>query len=201
MAKLQFGLQEECDVCGITFFRSAVRAINDTEMFCDAGMTGPLHGKGAGSGMGMALLQARLAAARGEVPVGAVLLDAQGTVLAQAGNRVEELQDPSAHAEMLVMREAVRQRQGRRLADCTLVVSLEPCPMCAAAMAHFRVGRLVFGAYDPKGGAVEHGARLPYRAETLHRPEIVGGVCEREAAGLLKSFFQTLRGEGGGPAG
>lgn len=175
--------------------------MNDTEMFCDAGMTRPLHGKGAGSGMGMALLQARLAAARGEVPVGAVLLDAQGTVLAQAGNRVEELQDPSAHAEMLVMREAVRQRQGRRLADCTLVVSLEPCPMCAAAMAHFRVGRLVFGAYDPKGGAVEHGARLPYRAETLHRPEIVGGVCEREAAGLLKSFFQTLRGEGGGPAG
>ncbi|WP_408740891.1 nucleoside deaminase [Acetobacter sp. LMG 32666] len=145
--------------------------------------------------MELALQQARLAAGRGEVPVGAVLLDAQGMVLAQAGNRVEELQDPSAHAEMLVMREAVRQRHGRRLADCTLVVSLEPCPMCAAAMAHFRLGRLVFGAYDPKGGAVEHGPRLPYRAEALHRPDIVGGVREREAGEMLKSFFRTLRDE------
>lgn len=154
----------------------------------------PLH-SGSESGMELALQQARMAAARGEVPVGAVLLDAQGTVLAQAGNRVEELQDPSAHAEMLVMRAAVHQRQGRRLADCTLVVSLEPCPMCAAAMAHFRVGRLVFGAYDPKGGAVEHGPRLPYRAEALHRPEIIGGVRECEAGELLKSFFRTLRGE------
>ena len=158
----------------------------------------PHHSKGAGRGMELALQQARLAAARGEVPVGAVLLDGQGAVLAQAGNRVEELQDPSAHAEMLVMREAVRQRQGRRLADCTLVVSLEPCPMCAAAMAHFRVGRLVFGAYDPKGGAVEHGARLPYRAEALHRPDIVGGMREQEAAEMLKSFFRTLR-DGGNP--
>lgn len=199
MAKLWFRLQEEYDVCRITFFLDTAGATNDAEMFCDVAMTGPSHGKGAGSGMDMALLQARLAAARGEVPVGAVLLDAHGAVLAQAGNRVEELQDPSAHAEMLVMREAVRQRQGRRLADCTLVVSLEPCPMCAAAMAHFRVGRLVFGAYDPKGGAVEHGPRLPFRAEALHRPEIVGGVCEREAAGLLKRFFQTLRSDGGGP--
>lgn len=158
----------------------------------------PHYSKGAGRGMELALQQARLAAARGEVPVGAVLLDGQGAVLAQAGNRVEELQDPSAHAEMLVMREAVRQRQGRRLADCTLVVSLEPCPMCAAAMAHFRVGRLVFGAYDPKGGAVEHGARLPYRAEALHRPDIVGGVREQDAAEMLKSFFRSLR-DGGNP--
>lgn len=168
-------------------------------MFCDTAMT-PHPGKGQGRGMALALRQARQAAMRGEVPVGAVLLDGQGRVLAQAGNRVEELQDPSAHAEMLVMREAVRQRQGHRLADCTLVVSLEPCPMCAAAMAHFRVGRLVFGAYDPKGGAVEHGPRLPYRAEALHRPEIVGGVCEREAADLLKSFFLALRERGDDPA-
>lgn len=158
-------------------------------------MTGQ-NGREPGSGMALALQQARMAAARGEVPVGAVLLDSKGAVLAQAGNRVEELQDPSAHAEMLVMREAVRQRQGHRLADCTLVVSLEPCPMCAAAMAHFRVGRLVFGAYDPKGGAVEHGPRLPYLAEALHRPNIVGGVREQEAAALLKSFFQTLRDAG-----
>lgn len=143
--------------------------------------------------MALALQQAQLAAENGEVPVGAVLLDSNGNVLAQAGNRVEELHDPSAHAEMLVMREAVQQRQGQKLADCTLFVSLEPCPMCAAAMAHFRLGRVVFGAYDPKGGGVEHGARLPYRPETLHRMEVIGGVREQEAAEMLKAFFQKLR--------
>ncbi|ASC05761.1 tRNA-specific adenosine deaminase [Acetobacter pasteurianus] len=145
------------------------------------------------NGMALALQQAQLAAENGEVPVGAVLLDSNGNVLAQAGNRVEELRDPSAHAEMLVMREAVQQRQGQKLADCTLFVSLEPCPMCAAAMAHFRLGRVVFGAYDPKGGGVEHGARLPYRPETLHRMEVIGGVREQEAAEMLKAFFQKLR--------
>ncbi|QHM91574.1 nucleoside deaminase [Acetobacter pasteurianus] len=145
------------------------------------------------NGMALALQQAQLAAENGEVPVGAVLLDSNGNVLAQAGNRVEELHDPSAHAEMLVMREAVLQRQGQKLADCTLFVSLEPCPMCAAAMAHFRLGRVVFGAYDPKGGGVEHGARLPYRPETLHRMEVIGGVREQEAAEMLKAFFQKLR--------
>lgn len=145
------------------------------------------------NGMELALDEALNAAKRGEVPVGAVLLGPDGAVLAQAGNRVEELQDPSAHAEMLAMREAIRARGGQRLADCTLVVTLEPCPMCAAALAHFRVGRVLFGAYDPKGGGVEHGPRLPFRAEALHRPEIIGGVREREAAALLKSFFQTLR--------
>ncbi|GCD57030.1 nucleoside deaminase [Acetobacter pasteurianus] len=145
------------------------------------------------NGMALALQQAQLAAENGEVPVGAVLLDGNGNVLAQAGNRVEELRDPSAHAEMLVMREAVQQRQGQKLADCTLFVSLEPCPMCAAAMAHFRLGRVVFGAYDPKGGGVEHGARLPYRPETLHRMEVIGGVREQEAAEMLKAFFQKLR--------
>jgi tRNA(Arg) A34 adenosine deaminase TadA len=147
----------------------------------------------AGGEMALALDEARQAAQRGEVPVGAVLLDASGAVLARAGNRVEEWHDPSAHAEMLVMREAVRLRGGRRLADCTLVVSLEPCPMCAAALAHFRVGRVVFGAYDPKGGGVEHGPRLPYSPGALHRPEVVGGVCEREAADLLRAFFAPLR--------
>ena len=145
------------------------------------------------NGMALALEQAQLAAENGEVPVGAVLLDGNGNVLAQAGNRVEELHDPSAHAEMLVMREAVQQRQGQKLADCTLFVSLEPCPMCAAAMAHFRLGRVVFGAYDPKGGGVEHGARLPHRPETLHRMEVIGGVREQEAAEMLKAFFQKLR--------
>ncbi|MBO1328670.1 nucleoside deaminase [Acetobacter suratthaniensis] len=149
-----------------------------------------------GQEMALALDEARQAADRGEVPVGAVLLDATGAVLARAGNRVEEWHDPSAHAEMLVMREAVRLRGGQRLADCTLVVSLEPCPMCAAALAHFRVGRVVFGAYDPKGGGLEHGPRLPYRAGALHRPEVVGGVREREAAALLRAFFAPLRSAG-----
>lgn len=103
------------------------------------------------NGMELALQQAQAAASRGEVPVGAVVLGPDGAVLAQNGNRVEEWHDPSAHAEMLVMREAVRLRGGQRLADCTLVVTLEPCPMCAAAITHFRVGRVLFGAYDPKG--------------------------------------------------
>ncbi|MFT8722777.1 MAG: nucleoside deaminase [Acetobacter malorum] len=145
------------------------------------------------NGMELALCEAQNAAQRGEVPVGAVLLGPDGAVLAQAGNRVEELHDPSAHAEMLVMRAATAARGGKRLADCTLVVTLEPCPMCAAALAHFRVGRVLFGAYDPKGGGVEHGPRLPFRAEALHRPEIIGGVRERDSAALLKTFFQMLR--------
>lgn len=145
------------------------------------------------NGMELALCEAQNAAQRGEVPVGAVLLGPDGAVLAQAGNRVEELHDPSAHAEMLVMRAATAARGGKRLADCTLVVTLEPCPMCAAALAHFRVGRVLFGAYDPKGGGVEHGPRLPFRAEALHRPEIIGGVRERDSAALLKTFFQALR--------
>lgn len=145
------------------------------------------------NGMELALQQAREAGLRGEVPVGAVLLGPDGTVLAQNGNRVEEWCDPSAHAEMLVMREAVRLRQGKRLADCTLVVTLEPCPMCAAAITHFRVGRVLFGAYDPKGGGMEHGPRVPYRPESLHKPDVIGGVREQEAGALLKTFFQTLR--------
>lgn len=188
------GLQEKYDVSVWKFFVGLPPDHKAIEMFCDTVVTMAENNSTTPSeGMFLALQQARHAATRGEVPVGAVLLDAQGHVLAQAGNRVEELHDPSAHAEMLVMREAVRQRHGQRLADCTLVVSLEPCPMCAAAMAHFRVGRLVFGAYDPKGGAVEHGPRLPYRAEALHRPDIVGGVREQEAARLLKQFFLALR--------
>lgn len=112
------------------------------------------------NGMELALQQAQAAASRGEVPVGAVVLGPDGAVLAQNGNRVEEWHDPSAHAEMLVMREAVRLR-GQRLADCTLVVTLEPCPMCAAAITHFRVGRVLFGAYDPKGAEWSTGPVCP----------------------------------------
>lgn len=148
------------------------------------------------NGMELALTLAREAAGCGEVPVGAVLVGPDGAILAQDRNRVEERHDPSAHAEMLVMRAALQQRGGQRLSDCTLVVTLEPCPMCAAAITHFRVGRVIFGAYDPKGGGMEHGPRIPYRPETLHRPEVIGGVREQEASGLLKAFFQALRPDG-----
>ena len=149
--------------------------------------------EGRNKEMLLALAQARAAAERGEVPVGAVLVDPQGEVIARAGNRVEEWGDASAHAEMIVMREAMRVRNKRKLMDCTLVVTLEPCAMCAAAMIHFRVGRLVFGAYDQKGGAVDHGPRLFDREDSLHRPEVIGGVCEQESAFMLKDFFNKRR--------
>ena len=143
--------------------------------------------------MEIALEQARLAATRGEVPVGAVVLGADGAVLARAGNRCEELADPTAHAELLALRAVAAARREPRLPDCDLVVTLEPCPMCAAAISLFRVRRLVFGAYDPKGGGVEHGPRLFDAPGCLHRPEVVGGVREREAAVLLRDFFRPLR--------
>jgi tRNA(adenine34) deaminase len=143
--------------------------------------------------MQIALAEAQQAAERGEVPVGAVLLGPDGAVLAQAGNQVEALNDAAAHAEMLVLREAARRRGSPRLPDCDLVVTLEPCAMCAAAIGLFRIRRLVFGAYDPKGGGVEHGPRVFAAPSCLHRPEVVGGVRETEAAALLRAFFQALR--------
>lgn len=143
--------------------------------------------------MQLALDQAREAAQRGEVPVGAVLTDADGHVLAQAGNATEARADPTAHAEMLVLREAAAQRGEKFLADCTLVVTLEPCPLCAAAISLYRIRRLVFGAYDPKGGGVEHGPRVFSHATCHHRPEVVGGVMETEAAALLRDFFAERR--------
>jgi tRNA(adenine34) deaminase len=143
--------------------------------------------------MEMALEEARKASLRGEVPVGAVLRDAQGNLLAADGNRTEELHDASAHAEMLVLREAARRRGSPRLPDCEIVVTLEPCPMCAAAISAFRIARVTFGAYDPKGGGIEHGPQI-YRAPgSVYRPEVIGGVREREAAQLLKQFFAALR--------
>ncbi len=143
--------------------------------------------------MDIALQEARDAAGRGEVPVGCAVLDPQGRLLAQAGNRTEELSDPSAHAELLAMRAAATVLGQPRLAGCDVVVSLEPCAMCAAAMVHFRPRRVVFGAYDPKGGGIEHGARIFAAPGCLHRPEVVGGVRETEATVLLKRFFQALR--------
>ena len=143
--------------------------------------------------MQMALDAADEAARQGEVPVGAVVLDAAGDVVSVARNRVEELYDASAHAELLAMRAAAVKLGSPRLTGCTLVVTLEPCPMCAGAIVHFRCERVVFGAYDPKGGGVEHGPRVFERSTCLHRPEVIGGLREREAALQLRTFFQRLR--------
>jgi tRNA(Arg) A34 adenosine deaminase TadA len=143
--------------------------------------------------MALALEEARRAGARGEVPVGALVVGADGKVLGRAGNAVEALKDPTAHAELLALREAAAARGEPRLPDCDLYVTLEPCAMCAAAIALFRVRRLYYGAADPKGGGVEHGARIFAQATTHHRPEVYGGVGEREAAALLKSFFAARR--------
>ena len=144
--------------------------------------------------MALALEEARAAAARGEVPVGAVLVDAaRGEVLARAGNEVEARRDPTAHAEMLVIRAAARRRAAKRLPGCDLYVTLEPCPMCAQAIAFARIERLYFGAGDPKGGGVIHGPRIFSQPTCNHRPEIYDGIGEAEAAALLKAFFAGRR--------
>jgi tRNA(Arg) A34 adenosine deaminase TadA len=143
--------------------------------------------------MALALAEAKKAAALGEVPVGAVLVDSRGQILAAAGNRVEARRDPTAHAEMLALRAAARSLGAKHLAECDLWVTLEPCAMCAAAIGLARLRRLFFGAYDPKGGAVEHGARLFDRRDAKHRPEIYGGIGELCAARLLREFFADRR--------
>ncbi|GHD55091.1 tRNA-specific adenosine deaminase [Thalassobaculum fulvum] len=144
--------------------------------------------------MARALAAARKAAEAGEVPVGAVVVHAPtGRVLAEAGNRVETDRDPTAHAEMLAIRAAARAIGAPRLVDCDLYVTLEPCAMCAQAIAHARIRRLVFGAYDPKGGGVEHGSRVFEQPTCHHRPEVVGGVEETQAGALLRDFFAERR--------
>jgi tRNA(adenine34) deaminase len=143
--------------------------------------------------MDIALDEAREAAARGEVPVGAVLAGPDGAVLARAGNRTRELRDPTAHAEMLAIRAACARLGVERLTGATLYVTLEPCAMCAAAMAAARIGRLCYGAADPKSGGVEHGARVFAHAQSHHRPEVFGGIAEAEAVALLRDFFGGLR--------
>jgi tRNA(Arg) A34 adenosine deaminase TadA len=143
--------------------------------------------------MELALAEARVAAERGEVPVGAVVTGPDGAVLARAGNQVEATHDAGAHAEMLALRAAGAALGSPRLPGCTLWVTLEPCPMCAQAASFFRVKRLVFGAYDPKGGGVEHGARVFAAPSCHHVPEVVGGVRESEAVALLRGFFSARR--------
>jgi len=143
--------------------------------------------------MEIALQEAETAAKRGEVPVGAVLVSATGDILARAGNQTEAASDPTAHAEMLVIREAAKKRGSARLMDCDLYVTLEPCAMCAAAISFARLRRVIFAAYDPKGGAVEHGPRFFAQPTCHHAPEIVGGVEEQRASEMLKSFFAEKR--------
>lgn len=140
-----------------------------------------------------ALKEARAAAARGEVPVGAVLTNSEGQVLAAAGNRTEELQDPTAHAEMLVIRRAAEKLQAQRLIGCSLYVTLEPCAMCAQAIALSRIKRLYFGATDEKSGAVEHGVRLYTDPSCHHKPEVYGGLNASRARSLLRKFFLLRR--------
>ncbi len=143
--------------------------------------------------MARALDEAASAGAAGEVPVGAVLVDGVGTIIAAAGNRVERDHDPTAHAEMLVLREGAARLGAKRLAGCDLYVTLEPCPMCAAAIGLGHIRRLYFAAYDAKGGGVEHGPRIFDQPTCHHRPEIYGGIAERAAGELLRRFFRTRR--------
>ena len=143
--------------------------------------------------MARALGQARAAAQRNEVPVGAVLVGPEGDVIAENGNRVLELKDPTAHAEMLVIRAACERLQSERLAGADLYVTLEPCTMCAAAISFTRLRRLYFGASDPKAGAVENGVHFFAQPTCHHAPEVYGGVDEVRSAELLRDFFKARR--------
>ena len=144
--------------------------------------------------MDEALVEARAAAMRGEVPVGAVLVAPGGRIIARAGNRTRELNDPTAHAEILVIRAACLALGSERLPGHDLYVTLEPCPMCAAALSAARIGRLYYGASDPKSGGVAHGARVFSHPQCHHVPEIYDGIAAGEAGEMLRGFFQGRRG-------
>ncbi len=146
----------------------------------------------APSFMQLALEEARAAAARGEVPVGCVIVR-DGEVVARAGNRTLADRDPTGHAELVAIRAAAAALGTERLTDCDLYVTLEPCAMCAGAVSFARLRRLYFGASDPKGGAVENGVRFFASPSCHHRPEVYGGIGESESAALLKKFFQARR--------
>ncbi|MFD2204379.1 nucleoside deaminase [Kiloniella antarctica] len=153
-----------------------------------------IYCKKPGEAMGLALKEAQAAAKAGEVPVGAVIIDSQtGKVLARAHNRVERDNDPTAHAEVLAIRSLSKQQKNARLKDCDLYVTLEPCPMCATAISFARIRRVYYGAYDPKGGGVDHGPCIYEHDTCHHRPEVYGGLSEEACAALLKSFFQERR--------
>lgn len=145
--------------------------------------------------MEIALQEARAAAGRGEVPVGAVVVAPDGRVVARAGNRTRELSDPTAHAEILALRAACAALGSERLPGHDLYVTLEPCPMCAAAISFARIRRLYYGASDPKSGGVAHGARVFSHAQCHHAPEIYDGIGAEDAARLLRAFFAARRPE------
>jgi tRNA(adenine34) deaminase len=142
--------------------------------------------------MDLALAEARAAGERGEVPVGCVVVRG-GAVVARAGNRTVAERDPTAHAEMIAIRLAAAFAGSERLDDCDLYVTLEPCAMCAGALASARIRRLYYGAADPKGGAVESGVKLFTSPTCHHRPEVYGGIAEVEAGRMLKDFFRERR--------
>ena len=148
---------------------------------------------GFNSQMGSALIEARKAAEAGEVPVGAVLVDPRGEIVARAGNRTRRDCDPTAHAEILVIRAAAAALGQEHLGGYTLYVTLEPCAMCAGALAHARISRVVYGAADPKSGGTDHGARVFSHAQSHHRPEVIGGISEEDCAALLQNFFAQKR--------
>jgi tRNA(Arg) A34 adenosine deaminase TadA len=144
--------------------------------------------------MALAFRQAETAAARDEVPIGAVLVDSvTGAILAADHNRVEEWQDPTAHAELLVIRRAAMARGEKRLPLVDLYVTLEPCPMCATAIAFARLRRVIYAASDPKGGGIEHGPRIFTQPTCHHRPQVFGGLDEGRSAEMLRSFFRAKR--------
>ncbi|NNU17633.1 nucleoside deaminase [Parvularcula sp. ZS-1/3] len=143
--------------------------------------------------MRLALEAAARAAEAGEVPVGAVVLGPEGDVIAEGANGPIGAHDPTAHAEIVAMRKAAEALGNYRLPGCTLVVTLEPCAMCAGAISHARIARLVYGASDPKGGAVEHGPKLFEQATFHHRPDVTGGMFADESAEMLRSFFRARR--------
>ena len=145
------------------------------------------------SHMDTALAEARAAGDRGEVPVGAVIADASGAIVAQAGNRTREMNDPSAHAEILALRAACLLAGSERLPGYSLYVTLEPCPMCAAAISFARIARLYYGAADPKSGGVAQGPRIFTHPQCHHVPEVYDGIAADEAEGLLKTFFAARR--------
>jgi tRNA(adenine34) deaminase len=142
--------------------------------------------------MSVAFAEARSAELRGEVPIGAVLVR-DGVVVARAGNRTRELADPTAHAEMLAIREAAERMGSERLGGCDLYVTLEPCAMCAGAISHARLRRVYYGAPDPKGGAVDNGPHFFGQPTCHHAPEVYGGIREREASAMLRAFFAARR--------
>ena len=145
--------------------------------------------------MGEAMAEARAAAERGEVPVGAVIV-IDGVIVARAGNRTREFADPTAHAEIVAIRQACRGAGSERIGSADLYVTLEPCAMCAAAISFARIRRLYFGADDPKGGAVVNGPRFFASPTCHHAPEIYPGIAERESAAILRDFFSSRRGTG-----